>query len=189
MPLEILTRDRGSGHTLDTCPPCRECSLSGRWTVWIFSRRSYVFAFFLFSFFFFTEEAGRRPNAKWRTVEHGEDSWSWFILGARVPRIQIQRRLLSLFFFLSRLIYTYILSASNRTLSVPSNADVEKHDYAIYNHYWIIYGQSQKSLWAIICRHTNNHRDEVNSLVWIVTMFPWIEQIPFDAKWISIYSI
>ena len=69
MLLEILTRGRGSGHTLDTCPPCREYLLSGCSTVWIFSRRSYLpFSSFHFFFFFLPKKPPRRPNATWRTV-------------------------------------------------------------------------------------------------------------------------
>lgn len=70
MPLEILTRGRGFGHTLDTCPLCREYSLSGCSTVRIFSRRSYL-PFSSFHFFPPKKPPRRRPDARWRTVRHG----------------------------------------------------------------------------------------------------------------------
>lgn len=171
MPLEILTRDRGSGHTLDTCPPCRECSLSGTAGPFEFFLDVLVFAFFLFSVLFsvfslLAEEAGRggdpMPNGEPQRMSRG-----WFILfSSRAANTNLTSSSFTLFSLLF-----------NRVLSVPN---VDRRKTRLSNLYSLLIMDSRKNL-RVICRHSNNHRDGVNSRVWIVT-------IPFGAKWISICS-
>lgn len=95
------------GHTLDTCPLCREYSLSGRSTVWIFLDVR-IFAFLLFSstfsfpFFFFEPKKPpqwrrrrrrrRRPNTRWRNRKLRDSRSLIYFRDSRAASLYLTRR-------------------------------------------------------------------------------------------------